>query len=129
MRGRVPAIVVAAAVIVALAHETARAADRSMYRTPLLVQTGLDLDVAVDYEKPALNGTATLTLVNVGKQPLREVPVLLNRLMSIREARDAAGRKLPVGPPYRSSRTNRCARFSMRASRCSGRWRRAARSP
>ncbi len=72
------------------------AANGRTYQTPAWVQSGLDLDIAIDYERPAVSGTATLTLVNGGKQPMREVPLLLNRLMSIREVRDAAGRKLAL---------------------------------
>jgi hypothetical protein len=42
----------------------------------------------VDYERPAITGTATLTLANKGRIPAREVPLLLNRLMSVRSVAD-----------------------------------------
>lgn len=72
------------------------AAERPSYQAPPFVQTALELDLAIDCDKPAIAGTAVLTFVNRGRQPLREVPLLLNRLMTIREIRDGAGRKLAV---------------------------------
>ena len=102
MRRRCSAVVVLVLAVAAVraspasAQRGSSAADEPAYTTPVLVQTALDVDLTIDYDRPAVNGTAALTLVNRGKRPVREVQLLLNRLMSIREVRDAAGRRLPV---------------------------------
>ena len=62
---------------------------------PPFVQTALALDLAVDYGRPAVTGTATLTLLNTAATPVRELPLLLNRLMAVRSVSDGGGRPLP----------------------------------
>ena len=57
-------------------------------RTPPFVQTALSLTLTVDYERPSIEGTTTLTIVNVGGRGETEVPLLLNRLMAIRSVTD-----------------------------------------
>ena len=61
--------------------------------TPL-VQVGLGLDLSVDYERPAIVGTATLTLANEGMEPVREASLLLNRLMKVQGVTDDRERKV-----------------------------------
>jgi hypothetical protein len=62
----------------------------------MFVRTALDLNVAIDYQRPSVDGTATLTLVNRGKSPSSEVPLLLNRLMSIRGVREQGSSPAPT---------------------------------
>jgi hypothetical protein len=57
--------------------------------------TGLALDVRVDYARGAIDGSATLRLRNVSPRPAAEVPLLLNRLMSIARVTDTAGAAVP----------------------------------
>jgi hypothetical protein len=49
------------------------------------------LDIRVDYAAGSLAGTETLHLRNVAKKPAREVPLLLNRLMTVARVTDASG--------------------------------------
>jgi hypothetical protein len=79
---------------VAAAGQVADAGQSPAPRTPAFVQTALALDLAVDYDRPAIEGTAALTLLNGGGSGEREVPLLLNRLMSIRSIKDQSGRRL-----------------------------------
>ena len=88
----------AAALVGGLSAVTACAVDvaggRAAAVPPPFIQTALSLDLTVDYDRPAIVGTATLTVENVGKAPVREVPLLLNRLMSVGDVRDGAGTRL-----------------------------------
>jgi hypothetical protein len=43
----------------------------------------LTLDVTVDYERGTIAGTAALRVRNVGDRPAGEIPLLLNRLMTV----------------------------------------------
>ncbi len=61
-----------------------------------VVQVALDLQVGVDYQNDHLDGVARLTLENRGAAAVRRIPLLLNRLMSVSEARDSAGRRLAL---------------------------------
>ena len=67
---------------------TAQATKPTESESVSLVQATLGLDLTVDYNRPAIIGTATLTLANNGSGPVREVPLLLNQLMSIRGVTD-----------------------------------------
>jgi hypothetical protein len=53
------------------------------------------LDIRVDYERGSLSGTETLHLRNIGSRATRDVPLLLNRLMSVTRVSDAARAKVP----------------------------------
>jgi hypothetical protein len=53
------------------------------------------LVVQVDVDSGFLAGTATLTLRNTGKAPIRDVPLLLNRLMRVRAVSLPNGRAIP----------------------------------
>jgi hypothetical protein len=55
------------------------------------VLTGRALDVVVDYAGGSLAGTETLHLRNVTQAPAGQVPLLLNRLMSVSSVTDPAG--------------------------------------
>jgi hypothetical protein len=48
-----------------------------------LVLTGLSLELRVDYDRGAIAGTARLELRNSGDRAIRQIPLLLNRLMSV----------------------------------------------
>ncbi len=61
---------------------------------PPFVQTALSLTLSVDYERPSVDGTTAITLVNRGGRSETEVPILLNRLMSVRSVTDGDGRVL-----------------------------------
>jgi hypothetical protein len=61
---------------------------------PPFVQTALSLTLTVNYERPSVEGTTSLTIVNRGGHGETEVPILLNRLMSIRSVADGNGREL-----------------------------------
>jgi hypothetical protein len=54
------------------------------------------LDLRVDYERGAIVGTETMRVKNVSTHAVTQVPLLLNRLMTISRATDAAGSTLPV---------------------------------
>ena len=62
--------------------------------TPPFIQTALSLTLTVDYERPSVEGTTALTILNGGGRRETEVPILLNRLMSIRSVTDQDGRVL-----------------------------------
>ncbi len=70
--------------------------------TPNIAMSAYQLDVTLDFSKggeeyPFLNemvGRARLTFLNRGDQALTKIPVLLNRLMTVTEARDAEGNNL-----------------------------------
>jgi hypothetical protein len=53
--------------------------------------TGLELDLRVDYDAKALDGTATLHVRNASPRPARTIPLLLGRLMHVSRIR-ASGR-------------------------------------
>jgi dienelactone hydrolase len=57
--------------------------------------TRLALDLRVDYARGAIDGSATLRFRNVAPRPAAEVPLLLNRLMSIARVTDTAGVAVP----------------------------------
>jgi hypothetical protein len=64
-------------------------------RAPLqLQQLSLELQVSVDYQQDRLEGLARLTVRNAGSAPVRRIPLLLNRLMSVHRVTDAAGHEL-----------------------------------
>lgn len=52
------------------------------------------LDLTVDYEEQAIGGTAAITVVNVTNQPVREVPLLLHRLLTVSDVRSGSGEPL-----------------------------------
>jgi len=58
--------------------------------------THLDLDVAIHYEDGALTGRATYRIRNDSDSAVASVPLVLNRLMTVGDARDAAGDRLRV---------------------------------
>jgi len=75
---------------------TPAGADAPALRTPPFVQTALSLALTVDYERPSLVGTTELTLRNAGDRAETEVPILLNRLMTISAVTDQDGHALAV---------------------------------
>lgn len=54
------------------------------------------LDVALDYRASSLTGTVRLTVENWSPSSATQIPLLLNRLMEVRGATDAAGKPLRV---------------------------------
>ncbi|MFI5180690.1 MAG: hypothetical protein ACHQPI_04815 [Thermoanaerobaculia bacterium] len=54
-----------------------------------------ELDLRVDLAEQRMDGTARLTAKNEGPVPVREVPFLLYRLLTVRGVRDAGGVALP----------------------------------
>ncbi len=64
-------------------------------REPIQVQQlALELQVSVDYEQDRLEGVARMTVSNAGGGPVRRIPLLLNRLMTVARVTDAAGHAL-----------------------------------
>jgi len=61
---------------------------------PQLVQTDLALDLRVDYDAGTVDGTATLTLRNIGADPIPVVPLQIGRLMTVKGIEDAEGHPL-----------------------------------
>lgn len=57
-------------------------------------QVALDLQIVVDFEHDALHGVARLTLRNSGTRAVQQVPLLLNRLMTVNSVRNATGRRM-----------------------------------
>jgi len=55
----------------------------------------LTLDVTVDYERGTIAGTAALRVRNVGDRPAGEIPLLLNRLMSVSRVASEDGSDIP----------------------------------
>lgn len=49
------------------------------------------LDVEVDYEHAMLRGAVSLVVRNRGSEPASVIPLLLNRLLTVREVRDRSG--------------------------------------
>lgn len=56
--------------------------------------TRLSLDLHVDYDRATLGGSATLHLRNDSKSSRREIPFLLNRLMTVSRVTSPAGKVL-----------------------------------
>jgi hypothetical protein len=54
--------------------------------------TGLELDLRVDYDAKALDGTATLRVRNTSAKPAAVVPLLLGRLMRVSRVRGNTGK-------------------------------------
>src|ERR1700686_2163935 len=54
----------------------------------------LQLDVAVDYKTERIDGVARLTIKNATDVPVTTVPLLLNRLMTVKRATAADGTSL-----------------------------------
>lgn len=61
---------------------------------PLLL-TSLALDLRVDYAHATLGGTATLELRNLANHRVRQIPLLLNRLMTVSRVAGPDGRAIP----------------------------------
>lgn len=59
------------------------------------VLTRLELAIGVDYERQAIDGSATLYLRNAGTSDALTVPLLLNRLMSVSAVRNQRGSAVP----------------------------------
>jgi hypothetical protein len=80
---RAAAVLVCAATALALAAFPAKAASRLVAPTEAVALRleHFGLDVGVDYEHGTLGGAASLAVRNVSRAPVREVPLLLNRLM------------------------------------------------
>ena len=68
-----------------------------LFAAPVRAQTALshlDLDLRVQYERRTVGGVAELTLRNAGQGQIREVTLLLNRLMRVRDIR-RDGQRVP----------------------------------
>jgi hypothetical protein len=77
--------------LIAVAFPTARAPERSQpFR-----QRAITLRIAIDMVRQRLDGTATITLENWTGRPQRQVPLLLNRLLSMTSVRAPGGATLP----------------------------------
>lgn len=61
---------------------------------PILL-TGLSLDLRVDYSKGTLAGAATLEVRNTAHHPVRQIPLLLNRLMTVSRITAPDGHTIP----------------------------------
>lgn len=57
-------------------------------------ERSLDLRARLDYGEGALSGRAVLVVENVSSAPAREVPLNLNRLMTVNQVTDETGRRL-----------------------------------
>jgi hypothetical protein len=60
-----------------------------------LLQTHLDLDLALNYEDGGISGAATLALKNIGSRAVARVPVQLGRLMTVSGVTDGVGHAVP----------------------------------
>jgi hypothetical protein len=70
------------------------AASQAPQPVPFLL-TAIALDLSVDYGRGTISGTAMLTLRNTTDQPVRTIPLLLNRLMTVSQVKDRAGVSYP----------------------------------
>lgn len=70
------------------------ASTRAVPDSLTLVGRHLDLDLAVHYEDGTVDGTARLTVENVGASAVTAVPVQIGRLMSAHSVRDGEGHPL-----------------------------------
>src|SRR5512142_760506 len=67
----------------------------SITDTVPLVLTGLSPDLHVDYSNGTLAGTATLEVRNTANHPVRLIPLLLNRLMTVSRITAPDGHTIP----------------------------------
>jgi hypothetical protein len=81
-----------AVVGLAVVGSSGAGAQRAGLSAPLPLLTHLSLAARIDYDSATVAGTATLTLRNGSSRVMRQVPLLLNRLMQVRRARDDVGR-------------------------------------
>ena len=58
------------------------------------VLTGLGLELEVDYRRSTIDGSATLHLRNVSDRPAVEIPLVLNRLMTVSRITGNLGRSV-----------------------------------
>ena len=72
-----------------------RAAARPIADTVPVLLTGMTLDLRVDYQRGMLGGTVTLAVRNTAHRPVREIPLLLNRLMTVSRVATSDGRAIP----------------------------------
>ena len=73
-------------------------ARQALCQTPeplLLRQDTMDLRIRLDYPNERLIGVARLAITNGSAGPVRSVPLLLNRLLSVRKVTEWSGRELP----------------------------------
>jgi hypothetical protein len=78
----------------ALGTQAGTTADQ--FRDLQVRETSLVLVARLDYEEGSLDGSLTFSVENVSGRPATEVPLLLNRLMVFRNARDSEGNPLSV---------------------------------
>jgi len=64
-------------------------------QVPSLLQTDLRLELTLHYDDGTIGGTATVTIKNVGIDPIDRVPLQLGRLMQVSAAQNGAGNPLP----------------------------------
>lgn len=57
----------------------------------------LALDLTIDYQRGTVGGTAALHVRNLGDRPAAEIPLLLNRLMTVSHVAAEDGTELPFG--------------------------------
>lgn len=81
----------AAATLMTLALPTASASARQSIPELVLEPVRYELDVAIDYERATLQGTAQITVRNRAAVPQTELPLLLYRLLTVTTARDTQG--------------------------------------
>lgn len=60
-----------------------------------LLQTHIDLDLTIDYDRGTVSGDAVLRLRNVGQQPVASIPIQVGRLMKVTQITDAEGHQIP----------------------------------
>src|SRR5688572_14993010 len=59
-----------------------------------LALTRMSLAVRIDYERPVITGTETLHVRNIPSRATAQVPLLLNRLMTVSSVTDTVGRAM-----------------------------------
>jgi hypothetical protein len=85
----------ALALAVACALVPRAAAGQQGSDTVPFLLTRMTLDLHVDYERHALGGTEVLYVRNIASHPAAEIPLLLNRLMSVSGVTDTTGTAIP----------------------------------
>ncbi len=97
LRGTAVVALLGASLVLASFADPSLGASGQVEPAPVAWQLSkITLDLELIYDKPILAGTATLSLENAGTSPVREVPLLLNRLMSVVSVKAGNAATLPV---------------------------------